>query len=110
MKKDELYFHEKLIVRSPSLAFNMHFTKETIQEMLQNKSFLESIYIASPDLFNECCNWNRDPASMEEKKKKKLFTSRLKFVKVSLSIKENGTFSLLIIRIFSVFSTSFNFR
>jgi thiopeptide-type bacteriocin biosynthesis protein len=79
MKKDELYFHEKLIVRSPSLEFNMHFTKETMQEMLQNKSFLESIYIASPDLYNECCNWKRDPASMEDRKKKKLFTSLARY-------------------------------
>lgn len=79
MKINELQFNENLLRRSPSFAFNMHFTKEKLQELLHDKAFLESIYIASPDLYNECINWISDPDMMEQKKKKKLFTSLAKY-------------------------------
>jgi thiopeptide-type bacteriocin biosynthesis protein len=94
MIKDTVLFQDKFIVRSPSLPFNMEFTKETIFALLRDKAFLEAIYIASPDLYNECLNLMLYPDSKDEKKQRKLIVSLTKYyVRMSTRCTPFGLFS-----------------
>lgn len=49
---DNFRFYNKLIVRTPKLT--QKDTENELMLLLEDESFLESVYIASPALYNEC--------------------------------------------------------
>ncbi|HWR32175.1 MAG TPA: hypothetical protein VN451_01510, partial [Chitinophagaceae bacterium] len=51
-------FSEQLILRTPALPMDDGITEKTIDRLLQDTSFLEAIYLASPVLFKECIKLN----------------------------------------------------
>ncbi len=50
-------FLNNLIVRTPSLPFNDDISEEFLKQFLNNSTFAEALYLASPVLFQEAINW-----------------------------------------------------
>jgi lantibiotic biosynthesis protein len=50
-------FLNQLIVRTPSLPFNDDISEEFLKQLLDNPTFSEALYLASPVLFQEAINW-----------------------------------------------------
>jgi lantibiotic biosynthesis protein len=50
-------FLNQLIVRTPSLPFNDDISEEFLKQLLDNPTFVEALYLASPVLFQEAINW-----------------------------------------------------
>ena len=46
-------FCDNLVIRVPRLPFQPHFEAATVQQLLTDAAFLESVYIASPVLYDE---------------------------------------------------------
>ena len=63
-------FLNQLIVRTPSLPFNDDISEEFLKQFLDNPTFVEALYLASPVLFQEAINWknNRitDPKKLQK--------------------------------------------
>ncbi len=53
-------FLNQLIVRTPSLPFNDDISEEFLKLLLDNPTFVEALYLASPVLFQEAINWKND--------------------------------------------------
>ena len=79
MLSEKYYFSKKLIVRSPSLSLDIDFSEDKLTQLLSNTFFLESIYIASPELHTECLKFINAPLTFELKKKKKLYSTLTKY-------------------------------
>lgn len=71
-------FHEKLILRSPRLPFIHYLNSDILNDLLQNKVFLEAIYLASPVLYDECIKL-KEGKLKTEKEVKKLTASLIKY-------------------------------
>lgn len=50
-------FHNKLILRTPRLPLVHETDNALVSGLLQDNSFLEAIYLASPVLYDECIKW-----------------------------------------------------
>ncbi|MGB8194413.1 MAG: lantibiotic dehydratase, partial [Chitinophagaceae bacterium] len=50
-------FHQNLILRAPRLPLLQETNASLIASLLNNNSFLEAIYLASPVLHDECIKW-----------------------------------------------------
>jgi thiopeptide-type bacteriocin biosynthesis protein len=48
-----LLFHPLVVLRSPAIPFNIAVSRETIREKLSDPFFLEALYLASPDLYQQ---------------------------------------------------------
>ena len=53
-------FLNQLIVRTPSLPFNDDISEKFLKQFLDNPTFAEALYLASPVLFQEAINWKND--------------------------------------------------
>jgi lantibiotic biosynthesis protein len=73
------YFHGQLILRAPSLPLNEMINEESIFEFSQRPFFKESIYLASPVLYNEMIKWHVG-ALTSEKEIEKLKLSLNKYI------------------------------
>lgn len=54
------YFYPQLILRTPRLPFLKTISVKDIQQLLYDPIFLESIYLASPVLYQECIKWKEN--------------------------------------------------
>lgn len=52
-------FHKQLILRLPARPFELDIAEADIQASLHDAQFMESIYLASPALHDECEKWRR---------------------------------------------------
>jgi lantibiotic biosynthesis protein len=77
-------FHTNFILRSPRLPLSVAVTRQHVDMILQDPVFLESIYLASPVLYNECIKY-RDGQIREEKDAEKLKRSIIKYYLRSVS-------------------------
>ncbi len=63
-------FHDKLIIRTPSLPFSDTLSETFLKQLLENPKFAEAIYLASPVLFQEAINWREgkmtDPKKLQK--------------------------------------------
>ena len=63
-------FLNQLIVRTPSLSFNDDISEEFLKQFLDNPTFAEALYLASPVLFQEATNWREgkitDPKKLQK--------------------------------------------
>jgi lantibiotic biosynthesis protein len=71
-------FHNKLILRTPRLPLNAQTNGGHIQALLDDKSFLEAIYLASPVLYDECIKW-KEGLLTDKKGVQKLIRSLSKY-------------------------------
>jgi lantibiotic biosynthesis protein len=67
-------FHPKLIVRTPSLPFSDDISEDFLKQFLDNPTFAEAVYLASPVLFQEAINWKEGQLSDDKKIKKVQFS------------------------------------
>lgn len=51
------HFHPSLILRTPIHAFSTDVDATTIPAALDDMRFMEALYLASPNLYEECCKW-----------------------------------------------------
>jgi lantibiotic biosynthesis protein len=63
-------FLNQLIVRTPSLPFNDDISEDFLIQLLDNPTFTEALYLASPILFKESINWKEgkitDPKKLQK--------------------------------------------
>lgn len=79
-KKDFPYeFHPKLILRTPRYAFNTQNNVSDISSFLNDDSFMEAIYLASPVLHSECCRLKRNEIK-DQKDITRLTNSLVKYI------------------------------
>ncbi len=71
-------FLNQLIVRTPSLPFYDDISEQFLKEFLDNATFAEALYLASPILFQEAMNW-KDGKVSDPKKLQKIPTSLGKY-------------------------------
>jgi lantibiotic biosynthesis protein len=64
-------FLNQLIVRTPSLPFNDDISEDFLKQLLDNATFVEALYLASPVLFQEAINW-KDGKITDPKKLQKI--------------------------------------
>jgi thiopeptide-type bacteriocin biosynthesis protein len=57
--KDLYHFQPQLIVRIPAQPFEVDITEASLRASLHDARFMESIYLASPALYEECGKWRR---------------------------------------------------
>ncbi|WP_316839786.1 lantibiotic dehydratase [Pedobacter gandavensis] len=69
-------FNDKLIVRTPRLS--QKDTEISLTQLLQDDSFLESVYIASPNLYNECLKLKQGDV-LSKKEQEKVENSLMKY-------------------------------
>ncbi len=55
--KTTYYFHPDLVLRAPRLPLPGELTAQTLPVLLSDPIFLESLYIASPVVYDECIKW-----------------------------------------------------
>lgn len=77
MKDADYSFHPQLVVRTPRLPLDTDFTEDRIKDLLQQSWFREAIYIASPELYDECIRFLQ--GELKEEKKQKLIVSLAKY-------------------------------
>jgi len=51
------HFHPDLVLRTPRLPLPGELTAQTLPVLLSDPIFLESLYIASPVVYDECVKW-----------------------------------------------------
>ncbi|PJJ47720.1 lantibiotic dehydratase [Hymenobacter chitinivorans] len=51
------HFHPNLVLRTPAAPFDSSFDEAALQSRLQDAGFMEALYLASPDLCQECRKW-----------------------------------------------------
>jgi lantibiotic biosynthesis protein len=66
--------HKNLIVRTPSLPFSDNISEDFLLQFLDNPSFAEAVYLASPVLFQEAINWKEGKLTDLKKIKKVQFS------------------------------------
>jgi thiopeptide-type bacteriocin biosynthesis protein len=71
-------FHPNLILRTPALPFQTQFDEHFIRDCLANTPFMEALYLASPDLHQECMKWQNGIIT-DPKKINKLLVSLTKY-------------------------------
>ena len=63
-------FHDKLIIRTPTLPFSDTLSEDFLKQFLDNPTFAEAVYLASPVLFQEAINWKEgkitDPKKLQK--------------------------------------------
>lgn len=64
-------FLNQLIVRTPSLPFIDDISEDFLKQFLNNSTFTEALYLASPVLFQEAMNW-KDGKISDPKKLQKI--------------------------------------
>ncbi|TGE21091.1 lantibiotic dehydratase [Hymenobacter metallicola] len=72
--KQHYQFHPTLILRTPARPFDSTFDTATLESCLQDPAFLEALYLASPDLCQECQKWQRGELTDAKKIEKLLGT------------------------------------
>jgi lantibiotic biosynthesis protein len=77
-------FHPGLIVRTPRFPYTDNIHDAKADELVKDNDFLESIYLASPVLYNECLKY-RDGHIKDVKDVQKLKKSLLKYYLRSVS-------------------------
>ncbi|UOQ73996.1 lantibiotic dehydratase [Hymenobacter cellulosilyticus] len=64
------HFHPNLVLRTPAAPFDSSFDGAQLQSQLQDAGFMEALYLASPDLCQECRKWQSgeftDPRKIEK--------------------------------------------
>src|ERR1700749_538327 len=70
-------FHPGLVVRTPRLPLPGELTAQTLPVLLSDPVFLESLYIASPVVYDECIKWKQNDSNT--KKIEKLTATVLKY-------------------------------
>jgi thiopeptide-type bacteriocin biosynthesis protein len=73
-----LQFHPKLIIRTPNLPFSDDISEAFLKDFLENPTFCEALYLASPVLLTEAINWKEGRIS-DPKKSQKVITSLSKY-------------------------------
>jgi hypothetical protein len=63
-------FHNQFIVRTPSLPFIDTISEDFLKQFLDNSTFAEALYLASPVLFQEAINWKDGKVSDPKKLQK----------------------------------------
>ena len=63
-------FLNQLIVRTPSLPFNDDISEEFLKQLLDNATFSEALYLASPVLFQEATLWKEGKITDPKKRQK----------------------------------------
>ena len=63
-------FHPKLIVRTPSLPFSDDISEEFLKQFLDNPTFAEAVYLASPVLYREAILWKENKITDPKKQQK----------------------------------------
>lgn len=71
-------FLKKIIIRTPTLAFFDDISEDFLIKLLDNPTFSEALYLASPILFNEAQLW-KDGKITEGKKAQKIVFSLSKY-------------------------------
>src|SRR5690242_13853657 len=77
MNHSSYSFFPQLVVRTPRLALDTDFTEEDIIGLLQQPWFREAIYIASPELHDECVRFLK--GELQPEKKQKLILSLARY-------------------------------
>jgi thiopeptide-type bacteriocin biosynthesis protein len=76
--KTTYYFHPDLVLRTPRLPLPGELTAQTLPVLLlSDPTFLESIYIASPVVYDECIKWKQ--GDINPKKIEKLTATLTKY-------------------------------
>lgn len=70
-------FHPDLVLRTPRLPLPGEMTAQTIPVLLSDPIFLESLYIASPVVYDECIKWKQ--GDINPKKIEKLTATITKY-------------------------------
>ncbi|WP_290713744.1 lantibiotic dehydratase family protein, partial [Flavihumibacter sp. CACIAM 22H1] len=52
--KEQYQFHRNLVMRSPQLPLESRLDEPTLYALLQDRLFMEAVYLASPVLYEEC--------------------------------------------------------
>ena len=71
-------FHPKLILRTPSLPFSDDISEKFLRSFLDNPTFAEAVYLASPVLFREAILWKENKIT-DPKKLQKIPLSLAKY-------------------------------
>ena len=71
-------FHPKLILRTPSLPLSDDISEEFLKSFLDNPTFAEAVYLASPVLFREAILWKENKIT-DPKKLQKIPLSLAKY-------------------------------
>jgi thiopeptide-type bacteriocin biosynthesis protein len=77
ISKTPYSFHPDLVLRTPRLSLPGELTVETLPVLLSDPIFLESIYIASPVVYDECIKWKE--GDIAPKKIEKLTATLTKY-------------------------------
>jgi len=72
------FFHPRLILRTPRLPFPGACNDADIRSLLDDDAFMESIYLASPVLYNECIRWKAGELT-DKKEVRKIILSLAKY-------------------------------
>ncbi|HMG81827.1 MAG TPA: lantibiotic dehydratase [Ferruginibacter sp.] len=70
-------FHPDLVLRTPRLPLPEELTAQTLPVLLTDPLFLESLYIASPVVYDECIKWKQHDSNA--KKIERLTATVLKY-------------------------------
>src|ERR1700677_4048759 len=71
------FFHPDLVLRTPRLPLPGELSAQTIPVLLSDPLFLESLYIASPVVYDECSKWKQ--GDINTKKIEKLTATIIKY-------------------------------
>lgn len=87
------HFHSKLILRTPSLPFNEKITVDFIKSKLNDRHFMEALYLASPVLHEEALNWKEGKLSDPRKIQKLTFSLSKYYLRMSTRCTPFGLFA-----------------
>jgi lantibiotic biosynthesis protein len=77
-KNMNLEFLDKLVLRVPALPYAADINPDKITELINDKAFLEAIYMASPVLYKECLKWKQGILT-DDKEIGRIKTSLIKY-------------------------------
>ncbi len=77
-KNKNLQFLDKLVMRLPALPYAADINPDKITELINDKAFLEAIYLASPVLYKECLKWKQGILT-DDKEISRVKTSLIKY-------------------------------
>ena len=86
-------FLHKLIVRTPSLPFNDDISEEFLKQLLENATFTEALYLASPVLLQEAFNWKQGKITDPKKLQKIPFSLGKYYLRMSTRCTPFGLFA-----------------
>lgn len=90
---DKYFFPRELVVRTAGYPFNSRFDEATIRESLLDPYFLEAIYLASPDLYDESIKWLQSTEVHSRKGEKILHTLVKYYSRISSRCTPFGLFA-----------------